>query len=335
MNSQQLIVIVFSAASVFFAGISLVFSASVGHVNVIADRPAVPYGLPILVPMWLYHYVLPFLLAAFLQGVLWFTKPSSSPAVVLHVFVLAALACIWLTDLARHDRLLSLYQGILLIMALWPAKAICLSLKSALIVGAASLIVGVTSYGAVFAETRCEEISHVQCLTDAGPRNWVPHFLDQIGFSPFADFEEEDLRGVNLTGLDLRYANFINADLEGAKLTGANLRRAKMVGIKASKSNWRKAYLDGANISGGDLRSADLREVHGFRIDLSGANLTNADGRGASLSHANLAGSVLSGLRLDDAYLRFAENLELAQLSDACGNAKTRLPKGMSISPCG
>jgi uncharacterized protein YjbI with pentapeptide repeats len=201
--------------------------------------------------------------------------------------------------------------------------------------GAVSLVVGVTSYGAVFAETRCDELSHVKCLTETGPRNWVPRFLDRIGFSPFADLEGEDLNGVNMADRDLRYANFTDANLEGAIFTGANLRRAKMERIKATNSNFSMAYLDGASFGGSDLTEADLRQVHAFRINLSNSNLRDADARAASLSHANLARSSMSGLRLDDAYLRFSENLVQAQLEDACGNSKTRLPAGLSIRLCG
>jgi uncharacterized protein YjbI with pentapeptide repeats len=163
----------------------------------------------------------------------------------------------------------------------------------------------------------------------------VPQLLDRIGFSPFAVLQNHDLRRVDLAGANLRYADLTGANLEGANLTGANLRRAIINQVKAEDSHWRRAYLDGASLIGADLTKADLRQVHAFRTDLSDTKLKDADASAASLSHANLAGSLISGLRLDDAYLRFTENLEQSQLSSACGNAKTRLPEGLSIRHCG
>jgi uncharacterized protein YjbI with pentapeptide repeats len=44
----------------------------------------------------------------------------------------------------------------------------------------------------------------------------------------------------------------------------------------------------------------------------------------ANLTDANLSGAVLSG----------AEHLTQTQLGEACGNAKTRLPGGLTLKPC-
>ena len=334
VSLKQTAVFFLSATCFIFCGISLVISLNVGHVNVVADRPVVLFASSLQLPMWLYHHVMPFLLASFLHGFLWLENKSSLPTLLLRLIALSALASIWLTDLARHDRWLTLYQGSLLISAFLPNRVTCIAWRHSLRLSAASLIVGMISYGAVFGETRCAEWSYVKCLTDTGPRNWVPSFLDRMGFFPFADFEGEDLSGADMADRDLRYANFTEANLEGATFIGANLRRAKLDRVKAAGSSFKTAYLDGATFVGSDLAEADLRRVHAFRIDLSDSNLRNADARKASLSHANFSHSSMFGLRLDGAYLRFSENLEQTQLSDACGNSRTRLPAGLSILSC-
>ena len=83
----------------------------------------------------------------------------------------------------------------------------------------------------------------------------------------------EDLRGVDLSGADLRRAVFDRADLEGADLSGADLRRASFKGanlMKASFDNadmrdaiFLKAKMNLSNFQGTKLDRADLRGIRG------------------------------------------------------------------------
>jgi uncharacterized protein YjbI with pentapeptide repeats len=109
------------------------------------------------------------------------------------------------------------------------------------------------------------------------------------------------------------------ADLSGANLGGAKLSGAKLSGAKLDHANLSGANLDHANLSGANLSRADLS-----RANLSRANLSLAN-----LDLANLWFADLSG-----ADLREVRNLTPTQLDEACGDANTKLPEGLTIKPC-
>ena len=75
-----------------------------------------------------------------------------------------------------------------------------------------------------------------------------------------------ELRGVDLRGADLSWANLTRADLSGADLGWANMRGANLSG-----ANLRRADLSGANLSGADLSWAYLRgaDLRGAYLDFS------------------------------------------------------------------
>ena len=87
--------------------------------------------------------------------------------------------------------------------------------------------------------------------------------------------------------------------------------------------------LTGINLHGANLKGALLAKTNLSNADLSGAYLT-----GASLSGANLTGADLRGADLRGADLRGAKNLTQMQLDQACGDAHTKLPEGLTIKPC-
>jgi uncharacterized protein YjbI with pentapeptide repeats len=144
---------------------------------------------------------------------------------------------------------------------------------------------------------------------------------------------------VNLTGADLIVANLsraylIDINLTGADLTGATLSNANLTGSNLSDANLTAARLSraillAANLSATNLRGADLSGA-----DLSGANLSAANLRGAKLSGATLFAAKLSAAKLSDADLHDAKNLTQTQLDEACGNANTKLPEGLTLKPC-
>jgi len=84
------------------------------------------------------------------------------------------------------------------------------------------------------------------------------------------------------------------SNLRGANLWGANLRYADLRGANLRYANLRNADLGCADLSGANLRNADLGCA-----DLSGANLWGADLSGANLWGANLSGADLSGAKID------------------------------------
>jgi uncharacterized protein YjbI with pentapeptide repeats len=110
---------------------------------------------------------------------------------------------------------------------------------------------------------------------------------------------------------------------------------------------------------GCDLRGADLtntcvkeHDLHGANFDganatlmcMSFANFTNASFRGTELSGANLAGAKMDGADMTGAKtsitsflgtdLRRVKGLTQKQLDVACGDARTRLPPGLTVHTC-
>ena len=111
-------------------------------------------------------------------------------------------------------------------------------------------------------------------------------------------------------------------DLAQANIPGANLSGANLSGADLDSADLKSAYLSGANLSDANLSGANLRGA-----DLTGANLRSANLRGANLSVAYLIRADLTG----------AKNLIQTQLNEACGNNKTELPEGLSLTllkPC-
>jgi len=73
--------------------------------------------------------------------------------------------------------------------------------------------------------------------------------------------------------------------------------------------------------------------------DFSGASFRNADLSGADftrarLDYADFTGATLSLARFKGADLSLAKGLTQKQLDDACGDADTKLPQGLSVKSC-
>jgi len=151
-----------------------------------------------------------------------------------------------------------------------------------------------------------------------------------------ADFMAANLGGVNLSGCDLseadlRQATLIEADLMGADLTRANLERAKLTGAQlnyADMSNARliradlsrvdlaRAKLVGASLRGAKLTGAKLALADFAEADFMGADLTRADLEGAVFVETILEGATLCRAKLQGATL-VGINLRGCDLSEA------------------
>lgn len=116
---------------------------------------------------------------------------------------------------------------------------------------------------------------------------------------------QSDLEGLNLSGINLQYAdlsrcelseaNLTSSDLSNVILRGADLSNSKISGSALLSIDFEKADLSGADISGSDLTKSNL-----YAADLSSANLTNAmlvdvNISEADFSSANLTGACFSG----------------------------------------
>lgn len=118
------------------------------------------------------------------------------------------------------------------------------------------------------------------------------------------DLSYQALTNRNFSGSRIRQADFSLATADGASFNGANLSLTNFFGIRASRSDFRDANLDEAIMVGGYYGGANFR--------------------GARLRGANISGSDLSN----------AIGLTQTQLSEACGDAATTLPAGLTTPGC-
>lgn len=136
-----------------------------------------------------------------------------------------------------------------------------------------------------------------------------------------ADLSARDLANAQLTSADLRGADFSSSDLSDAQMHGADLREADMVGT----------VLTGANLAVSRLRRARMIGCSVDGANLKGADLAGADLSGSKFSDADLTGAILLGAKLAGADLASARGLNRSQLEGVSGDAKTRLPFGLTL----
>jgi len=113
-------------------------------------------------------------------------------------------------------------------------------------------------------------------LEEARPEAPITREVIQQRVSMGEDLSEQDLRGIDLSGLKLSGGIFRNAILSG--------------------TNLKESILSGADFSGADLSKANLAFT-----DLSAAKLTDADLTGADLSNSKLTDAILDDAVLDNA----------------------------------
>lgn len=114
-----------------------------------------------------------------------------------------------------------------------------------------------------------------------------------------ANMEGIYLREAVLDRADLSGSNLIEAELLGADLNRINLKGAILIGANLSYANLFRAELQNADLRGGYLISTDLVEADLRGVNLRGANLIEADLRGADIIGANFEGADLLDVILD------------------------------------
>ncbi|CAK9065253.1 unnamed protein product [Durusdinium trenchii] len=101
-----------------------------------------------------------------------------------------------------------------------------------------------------------------------------------------AQLQGADLRGIQLQGANLRCAKLQGADLRGACLQGANLTKAELQAADLRGAQLQGATLHDARLASATLVRAKLQGVWFMHADLSGSDLTGADLSGAYLAGA-------------------------------------------------
>ncbi|HAT34261.1 MAG TPA: hypothetical protein DCS82_00975, partial [Rhodospirillaceae bacterium] len=133
--------------------------------------------------------------------------------------------------------------------------------------------------------------------------------------------------------IEFGHAQMQDADLKNADLSSVDLRRGLLMDANLEKANLsigdlRETFFTRANLKRANLKFADLRNA--FLYD---ANLEKANLRGAKLGGARLKDANFTGARLKEADLR-KSYVTQAQLDTACGDAKTKLPPGLTLKSC-
>ena len=131
-----------------------------------------------------------------------------------------------------------------------------------------------------------------------------------------ADLEGKEMPGINLSGADLRGANFKKAILDSANFQGADLRAANFWGAKLDKADFRNAKLNQADLSWAELHYADFREADCKGSALVAAKLNHADLRGTHLHYSFLSGALFNEADLEGAIV-FYTDLERASFRGA------------------
>ena len=130
--------------------------------------------------------------------------------------------------------------------------------------------------------------------------------------------------GASCPHCNLFQADFANLSLQHRNFAGARLRQADMSAAVATR----------ARFSGGDLRDLNAYGAVLGGADFSRSDLTNATFVGAYLQGANFRGARLGGVNFSGAEMTRATGLVQSQLSGACGDQTTTLPRGLHLKPC-
>ncbi|CUX20999.1 pentapeptide repeat-containing protein [Agrobacterium fabrum] len=167
------------------------------------------------------------------------------------------------------------------------------------------------------------------------------------------DFTYTDLRGSSLKGANLEKAKLIRTALGEANLQGANLTKveayrsdfsaadatnAKFVNAEMQRTKFEKTKLDGTDFTKAELGRADFEgaSLNGSKFSLT--NLSRARFGGATLGGpVDFTSAFLLLTRIEGVDLSTATGLDQKQIDIACGDAKTKLPNGLTAPaswPC-
>jgi uncharacterized protein YjbI with pentapeptide repeats len=100
-----------------------------------------------------------------------------------------------------------------------------------------------------------------------------------------------DLRGANLSKLNLSGANLREVNLTGANLSGANLSDADLTNGNLASAVLNGADLNNASLTGANLRAASLQNTDLSFTGMIGTNLESANLKGAKLLLTNFRGA--------------------------------------------
>jgi uncharacterized protein YjbI with pentapeptide repeats len=130
--------------------------------------------------------------------------------------------------------------------------------------------------------------------------------------------------GASCAGCDLFQIDLSYGSISGRDFSGARIRQGDLSLVTADRTRFRGANMSLTNLFGARLTGADL----------SDANLEHATLVGAYLGRARFDRAALTGADFSGAELNGATGLTQTQLNEACGDAATLLPPGLTIPIC-
>ncbi|MGI2032246.1 pentapeptide repeat-containing protein [Rhizobium panacihumi] len=168
-----------------------------------------------------------------------------------------------------------------------------------------------------------------------------------------ADFSMTDLRNNNLNGANLQKSRIIRAWFTGSTADKADFSRAEgyragLQNISAKAASFESAELQRANFGGSNLSGANFEKAELGRTSFDKADISDVDFTLANLSRADLSKATFTTpprfdrafmflTRIEGLDLSGAMDLAQAQVDLSCGDAATKLPKGLrapAVWPC-
>ena len=175
---------------------------------------------------------------------------------------------------------------------------------------------------AVFAAVALTAISASQVASAFWPFGADPRIEAQPAYGGVC--EDCDLSGRILAGARMTHSNFsrsnfsnavlARADASHSEFEGADFTQADLSRVRLIDASCPHARFDRARLAQADARGADFTRASFGSADVTRMNLENADLSGADLRHAR--------------------GLTQAQLDEACGDGRTRLPSGLRVRRC-
>ena len=166
-------------------------------------------------------------------------------------------------------------------------------------------------------------------------------FASALAAGIWAGAASAQWQGSSVVRLEPGYGGVCEAcDLSGRILAGARMRgsvfnRADFSGAVLTRADATGSRFEGADFTEADLTSAKLTEASCEGADFSSAVLTRAVAHRTRFARADFTRARLDEADFSGADLRGARGLTQAQLNSACGDAATRLPRGLRLPACG
>lgn len=202
-----------------------------------------------------------------------------------------------------------------------------------------------------------------RCRTDAGPEvNWAEckKRMLMLKGSNFenakmaeadlsnSDFSQSKLMGADLTKAAIIRTSFVKADLSRAMLLKVEGYRSDFGGVTATDAKFSMAEMQRANFTEASLLNVDFTKAELGRAIFNKSEMGNTHFAMANLARASFKNVSMKGpvdfsnaflflTRFEGVDLSQATGLKQEQLALSCGNAKTKLPEGLTVPqewPC-